>query len=287
MNLNKRRATSAKQRLVRADAGAGYEVTAGSGPAFTIHAPVPERRQELLQARENDDILSALQRSAPIMGTAPGGETLGGSGSAEDAREARLNFFAEKKLLVPAKILRDEKPRGSQRDAAVEEQRLRQNTIAARAIVALHEARKSRARQRSIHGACSREQDQAATAGAEATIDADMRGELEDAVLLVLGMLGERLDGRGDVAACCSLLRTVLSNAATKGDDSGGKYLCLKGSNVRVRTGLLQHPEVVALLQLAGFQRQGAGAQACLYRSAQEQMSVLQVQVQEKLEGGG
>jgi hypothetical protein len=56
---------------VKANGGEGGQVLANeaAGPAFTVLAPSPDRRAEVMTQIEELDVRAALQRSTPVAGT--------------------------------------------------------------------------------------------------------------------------------------------------------------------------------------------------------------------------
>ena len=96
--------------------------------------------------------------------------------------------------------------------------------------------------------------------GRESAPTASNNPEEARLVSLLLEMLRARVGG-ASFARSHRLLCCVLANAASKGHVDE-KYLRLLARNVKVWEELLQHAEVVGILELAGFEHRGAQALA-------------------------
>ena len=260
MGLAKRRAGGAVKSKAAAVPLAAEE-GAGGGPAFTVHAPAPEQRAELVRGAREELLRCAQRRAAPVDGTAPGGEALGGAASGCDrdkAREARLLLL--ERTPRPARsggagasgqcagAARSPPAPGCAADGDTD---TRAAAAAAAAVLQLHATQRTRR---------VREE------GGEA-----------DVVETLHSLLAERLRGRH--AESIATIKRILSNAATKGTVDA-KYLTLRAANEKVWHLVLRHPELVAILKLAGFEHR-SGAEV-----AQQQLELLQVRLQEQLDSG-
>jgi hypothetical protein len=258
-NLNgsggSKRKMGGKQKLVKTKVrqGRGEKVqavaqAAAAEPAFQVHPPQAEQRAAVLRAQEELDLQSALRRSQPVEGTAPGGEVLGGEDVPDvavcDAREARLRYFQ--------KIEEDRTAARARRPATGERRRDGEEPLAA-----------------------------ARRAVEEVTSGRD--GHALERVPRLLDLLAERI-GNSEAQKARTLLCSVLSNADAKGSDDR-KYLRLKSRNDKLWHGLLRHPECLAVLELGGFVVADALEAVAANDANTSEISRLQVALQEQLEG--
>lgn len=344
-----------------AQKGVGGEAVAAEGGeelprAFAALPPPPEKRAALLIAQQRDleveeELLmrSAIARSTPVDGTAPGGNVLGSSNGSSnalsglgpavgivDVRAARMQAMERqhqtaRRQQQAARAQRDKAivlttlgppPPPSPGLSVVDDDEILQRRAAARAVAALPAIqRMRRKRALKIEGEnAARVAPAEATEGSASTApgavlnDQDI-GDRPRAVAQLLTMLAERL-GRGADSVvraqrCHKLLCTVLTNAINKGA-ADIKFRRLKASNATLWGGLLQHPEAIAALELAGFELQpncssgtissfssirtiSSGSSiasnvessaATSAAAAEAEHAVLQVALQEQLDGG-
>eukprot|EP00931_Biecheleriopsis_adriatica_P096585 TRINITY_DN70225_c0_g1_i1.p1 TRINITY_DN70225_c0_g1~~TRINITY_DN70225_c0_g1_i1.p1 ORF type:complete len:354 (-),score=101.24 TRINITY_DN70225_c0_g1_i1:33-1058(-) len=221
--------------------------------AYHIVRPDPQQRQELLQAQRREEVLLARKAAAarqPVKGTAPCGTVLGGvasfEGDAAKLRESRLQHLE------------------------------RQGACEAYGSSCSGRARLPRAEREAVVRAI------ADLPAIDATLSA-ARNEQDGArAALLLDMLGSRLAPL-ELKQSLRLLCTVLDNSIAKEDV---KYRQLRAKNDRLWSALLQHPEVCALLEVAGFDQQDDSDCDWAAREAlqEAEASRLQVQLQELLE---
>jgi len=242
--------TKVRQRRGERDQAAAQ--AAAAAPAFQVHAPQVEQRAAVVRAQEELDLRSALRRSQPVEGTAPGGEVLGvrpsqhedvQDASVLDAREARLRYFQ--------KIEEDRTAARASRPATGERRRDGEEPLAA-----------------------ARRAVQEVTSGRD--------GHAQGRVACLLDLLADRI-GNAEAQKARTLLYSVLSNAEAKGSDDR-KYLRLKSRNEKLWHGLLRHPECLAVLELGGFAVADALEAVAANDASTYEISRLQVALQEQLE---
>lgn len=255
--------------------GATQDVGASraAGAAHTVISPLITRRNKAVAAQRNGERVeaehaarvsarAAAVRSKPVDGTGKRGVVLGGGGEGRPERQVRLQYIAkqqaesrvaQREKQLRAKAQRDapyvKKQEIAERRYANAQERERQSAV--RAVGELPMVRQRREERLSGGQASGR------TAAATGPWDGSVAAAGEQVVLL-LDMLAERLQGgiggggAVDMMRSYKLLCTVLQNASTKGE-AEPKYRRLKARNDKVWAALLQHPEVVAVLESAGF----------------------------------
>jgi hypothetical protein len=247
--------TKVRQRRGEKDQAAAQ--AAAAAPAFQVNAPPVEQRAAVLRAQEELDLRSALRRSHPVEGTAPGGEVLGGRPSQHEyvqdvsvryAREARLQYF--QKMEEDRTAARASRPATGERRRDGEEPL----TAARRAVEEVTSGR-----------------------------DGHHARGAQERVARLLDLLADRI-GNAEAQKARTLLCSVLSNAEAKGSDDR-KYLRLKSRNDKLWHGLLRHPECFAVLELGGFAVADALEAVAANDAGTYEISRLQVALQEQLEG--
>jgi len=238
--------TTTRRTKMAAGAGGAGEEEAGAGPAYSIHAPHPEMRADLLRAQLDEDV---KRRSLLTFG-APGGVALGGAGtlngSEEEARLARVQYLERQNNALPRhRLFVDPVPRFPYA-ASTQQRHLIQTQQAALDVAALPAVRHRRSSARQGH-----ENGGDAASSRRQPVAEESQEQQAQVVEVLLSMLAQRL-GNELVHRTHELLLKVLTNATVKGE-ADPKYMRLKGSNATIFTHLMMHPEVVAVLELGCF----------------------------------
>eukprot|EP01047_Picozoa_sp_COSAG01_P027263 COSAG01_NODE_1795_length_9213_cov_3.564297_2_plen_372_part_00 len=254
------------RRAVRSQPAAATQsspISRAPGAAHTIISPTVQQRRQLVRAQRRGERvemeLAARRqqrleevRRRPVAGTAAGtGEVLGGSdgraavqqqphgpGTGEGARQARLRYFARQQA-ERGRVRRGPSVRPAEAEGA-----------AAAAAVA---AAAAQAWQQ--HEASTQQQ---VDGWGVAPSAADQSTALTPLVRALMDQLAARLGGDDDarhravVQRCVRMLCVVLQNAATKARHEP-KMARLRARNHKLWAGLLQHPEMEAVLAMAGW----------------------------------
>jgi hypothetical protein len=255
------------RRAVRSQTTAATQsspISRAPGAAHTIISPTVQQRRQLVRAqRRGERVETELAvrrqqrleevRRRPVAGTAAGtGEVLGGSdgraaaqqqshgpGAGEGARQARLHYFA-----------RQQAERGRVRRGPSVRPPAEAEGAAAAAAVAAAAAQAWQQREASTQ--------QQVDGWGVAPSAADQSTALTPLVRALMDQLAARLGGDDDahpravVQRCVRMLCVVLQNAATKARHEP-KMARLRARNHKLWAGLLQHPEMEAVLAMAGW----------------------------------
>mmetsp|Transcript_29308 Transcript_29308/g.39610 ORF Transcript_29308/g.39610 Transcript_29308/m.39610 type:complete len:373 (-) Transcript_29308:122-1240(-) len=249
-------------------------------PAFTVVRPSAQQRSDLMRAhRSGKAVLAQLRARAHAAarqwdGTSPDGEQLGGTSAMEpdELRQARLQHLSRqeeekrpkpvgKKIAVTTPDSSTNAERKDDKSATLLSPEERQ--AATDAVAELPRLRR-----------CL---DARAEAHADGTVDSEERWEVRERVVLLLEMLAGHLE-RDAMYNSLKLLGTVLENA-TKDDP---KYRRLKARNEKLWVALLQHAEICALLEVAGFDPQFGVEE----NDRKAEIDMIQAQLHEILDGG-
>lgn len=248
-------------------------------PAYIVVPPQPQQRAELMRTRRNGEVVqeqmaakAAAAARVLVNGTAPTGSVLGGDSvlDPEDVRQARLQHLAKQQKERRAEQVATERGTKDTRCVAKQQEQShvfsisseQEHQAASRAVAELPIVR----RRRDGH------------TGIGAADGTDGEGEFGTHVAVLLDMLAERLRHEEDECSI-KLLCTVLGNG-TKDDP---KYRRLRASNDKLWLAILQHPELCALIEAAGFEQHSTEGLDGLDRCAE--MEQIQVQLQDQLEG--
>ena len=236
-------ATPAGRRAVRA---APAPEPAPQG-AHTVIQPRPERRAKLVAAqRRAAKAESALEErratrldAVKVQGTGSAGAVVGGA-SELPARQARLVHQAKQQQQKRAAQAAKQEAAQAERDAPI---RAKQEKAAKRFAAREKRERSSAARAAADLSAVRLQRQQLLG-------DATAASQAVTGVAEVLDALSARLGGE-EAASCCRTLQKVLDTALTKEEP---KYRRLRARNERLWALLLRHPEMLLLLQAAGFE---------------------------------
>mmetsp|Transcript_25315 Transcript_25315/g.72179 ORF Transcript_25315/g.72179 Transcript_25315/m.72179 type:complete len:375 (-) Transcript_25315:123-1247(-) len=246
---------TAKKKVVEGEHAEEEEPEAAT--AYTVIRPSSDKRASLMRSQRNGEALldqkaarAAAAGRRPVSGTAPTGEVLGGEGAEvamdpEDLREARLQHLERQQAERRAaeRSAKDAAAAVQQEASAVAR---REDEVKAPLVVPPEE-RQAAARAVAELPMTRRRHETSASGGASS--DSVSTEEIAEQTVMLLDMLAERLE-KEQVEGSVKLLRTVLGNAMK--DDP--KYRQLKALNDKLWAALLQHPELCAVLEVAGFQ---------------------------------
>ena len=238
---------SSQYKLQKKTAEGGEHAAELAGAAHTVILPTAARRAQVAAARRTGERAGAAlaERTArraaelaarPVNGTV-GGAVLGGGGSLLPERQARLQHLARQQ--AEARVEQREKAAAA-RAARNAPYVAKQEHAAVR--FSTQQAREQRASAAAVSELPAVRDARAARLGSSAGSSAG-GGEVGGLLDALAGRLGADA-----VRQSHGLLITVLGNAATRADP---KFRRVKARNEKLWTGLLQHPEAVAVLAAA------------------------------------
>eukprot|EP00927_Polykrikos_kofoidii_P060041 TRINITY_DN55114_c0_g1_i1.p1 TRINITY_DN55114_c0_g1~~TRINITY_DN55114_c0_g1_i1.p1 ORF type:complete len:356 (+),score=59.82 TRINITY_DN55114_c0_g1_i1:114-1181(+) len=267
-----RATTSSSKKKKKTIAESHSESEDEAPPSYTVVRPDPQQRAELLNAGRREERMLEARRAAlarrPIDGTEPVGAIIGGEVAidAEDMRNARLQRLAKqnaKPVALPKQSVsleaakpQSDTPHDSNAGASSQMPEL-ERLAAAQAVASLPP----------LSGVF------------DASADVERVAKLRPRVDVLLELLVDRL-GQNSLERSMKVLRTILENARTKDDP---KYHCLKARNDKLWLTVLQHPELCALLEVAGFRRQHV-AEDEREKQHQVELEIVQAQLHDQLE---